>query len=359
MAKIAIITDTHIGIRNDSIVFHEYFKQSISEFFTYIDAHAIRHVLHLGDLFDRRKYVNFLSARLCREAFLEPLEQRGIETHIICGNHDVFYKDTNDVNALSECVDGRYKNIKTHLSAQTINVSGLDICLVPWINDTNHKESFDEISTTKAEICMGHLELNGFKMFGNVVSDHGDDPELFKRFDLVFSGHYHHKSSQGNIHYLGAFGEFTWADFNDPRGFTVFDTDTREFEFIRNPHRMFQMLAYDDIKHQDILTKIQKTDYSKYANTYVKVVCVNRTNNYAFDLLLDKLYKVGPIDISVIEDVSALVENDPENEINEAEDTITILDKYITGLTLPVNSDKMKAYMRDVYNEALSVEYVD
>ena len=359
MTKIALITDTHLGVRNDSLVFHENFRRSAKFFFDYLDEHKIGHCIHLGDLYDRRKYVNFVTAKVCREAFLDEIQNRRIATYVILGNHDVYYKDTNSINALDELVAGRYPYVGIIDKPYETELDGCKILMLPWITADNREACLEMIKNTTAEVCMGHLELKGFTMFGNTVSDHGDDGSIFNKFDLVFTGHYHHKSSKGNIHYIGGFGEHTWADYNDPRGFTIFDTETRQFEFVRLPYRLFHMIAYDDVKHTDIIQKIQATDYSKYKDCYLKVVCVNRTNPYAFDMLLDKLYKAQPVDISVIEDISTFSENDPDSEIDQAEDTVTILDKYITGLTLPVNTDKMKSYMRDVYTEALSVEHIE
>ena len=86
---------------------------------------------------------------------------------------------------------------------------------------------------------------------------------------------------------------------------------------------------------------------------------MNKTNLFAFDMLLDKLYREGPADISIVEDISSFIDTNPDDVVDQAQDTPTILDSYISGLTLPVDSDKMKTYMREVYTEALSLENVE
>lgn len=358
MAKIALITDTHAGVRNDNPAFHDYQKQCYDWFFSYIDTNTIRHVVHLGDIFDRRKYINFLSAKRCREDLLDPLEDRGIETHIIQGNHDSYYKDTHEVNALDELVVGRYRFINTYGLPSIINIDGLDIQIMPWITASNRAAAMDVINNPLATVMMGHLELNGFTMHKGLISDHGMDRKVFDKYDKVFSGHYHHRSTIGNVSYIGAFAEYTWHDYSDPRGFSVFDTETRNIEFIQNPYKMFRIAKYDDVANPNIVEKIQGTDFSKYKNTYVKMVVINKSNPYAFDLLFDSIYKAGPLDIQVVEDVSVLMEGEDGDFVDEAEDTATILSKYVDNLTLPVESAKMKSFMLDVYQEALQVETV-
>lgn len=360
MAKVLIITDTHWGVRNDSPVFLDYFKKSVDEFLLpFIRENDIKHVIHAGDLVDRRKYINVNTAYRLRKDFLEPLSQLDIPVHIIAGNHDEYYKDTYKVNALEEFVWGRYDSIYTYSTPQHIEIDNCSFLLLPWITKEAEKDCQSEIENSTADVCIAHLELGGFEMQKGMLSDHGNDHKVFRRFDSVFTGHYHHRSSRDNIHYIGAFCEHVWSDYNDPRGFVVFDTESRSTVFHRNPFRIFHMVAYDDVKNQDIVEKINATDYSKYKDCYVKVVCVNKTNPYAFDVLLDKLYQAQAADISIVEDVNSFIDNNVDDLVDEAQDTITILDNYIQGLTLPVESDKMKHYMREIYTEALSLENIE
>jgi DNA repair exonuclease SbcCD nuclease subunit len=353
--KIALITDTHWGVRNDNIAFMDNSKKFLDTvFFPYLDANNIRTVVHLGDLVDRRKYINIRTASRLRQDFLEPLANKGYDVHFIAGNHDTYFKNTNSINALQELVVNKYDFIVYDKHPCEWMFDGTNILLLPWICDENREESLDAIRNTRAQIVMGHLELQGFEMFRGSIVSHGDDPSLFNRFDTVMSGHYHHRSSSGNIHYLGSHAEFTWSDYSDPRGFHIFDTETRTLTFVENPYRMFKKVWYNDT---DATFLNSEVDYAQYKNCMLKVIIQEKTNLFWFDKFIENIESESPLDIQIVEDHLNLNLEEDSDIVNEAESTIDIFKKYISGFDeKTINKEKLENKIVELYNEALTVE---
>ena len=354
MAKIALITDTHWGARNDNAIFADYFSAFYRDvFFKYVVENGISDIIHLGDIVDRRKYINFVTAKRMRFDFFHPLVSHDIKLHAIIGNHDTFYKNTNEVNSMTEIYEDRFaNNIEIISRPREIEIDGCKIVLMPWICQDTYEDSMSMIKDTTAQVLFGHLELRGFEMYRGQPMDHGDDPAVFNKFDVVCSGHFHHKSSKGNIHYLGCPYEMTWSDYNDPKGFHVFDTDTRELTFIENPYKMFYKVIYDDSAGD----MNEVLNVSVIDGTYVKVIVKNKTNPYWFDMFIDKLEKGGAHDIQVVDDHHNLNLEGDEDIVDEAEDTVTIMKKYIDKFNLSVDKTELSKVVQSLYDEALTLE---
>ena len=353
--KLCILGDTHFGARGDSLDFHKYFRKFYNDvFFPYLKENNITTIIQMGDLFDRRKYINFNSLYLSRKYFFDELIANDLHMYTLIGNHDVSFKNTLEVNSPSLII-GDYQNIKVIQDFETITFDDLSIDIVPWICDENESEIFNKIKKSKSDICFGHFEIAGFEMDRGNICDTGIDKKLLNRYDVVLSGHFHHKSSDGNITYVGTPYEMTWADYSDPKGFHIFDTETREMVFVKNPYTMFNKILYDDSSTD--FEHWKKFDFDSLKETYVKVVAVNKQNPYLFDFVLDNLYKSGCSDISIVEDFTDVQIDD--DIIDQAEDTMTILSKYIDALELDVENDQLKKLMRELYVEALNTEVTD
>ena len=354
--KIALITDTHWGARGDSVAFADYFNRFYYDyFFPYLEENGIKTIFHLGDICDRRKYINFVTARHLRN-FMDKCSAENIDIHVIIGNHDTTYKNTNEVNCMRELYDHtEYKGLKWYEGPSVVNLGGTDIAVLPWVCSGNYDESMQFVEETHAQVLFGHLEIAGFEMYKGAVNDHGLSTRIFDKFDIVCSGHFHHKSTRGNINYLGAPYEMSWSDYDDPRGFHVFDTETRELQFIQNPYTMFQKWFYDDTKWNGF-DFINGFDFAAAQGSYVKVIVKNKNNPFWFDTYIDRLERAGALDIQVVEDNLNLQLEDDSDIVNEAEDTLTILTKVVDQWDTPVDKKRLYNFLTTLYGEALSVE---
>lgn len=352
MAKIAIITDTHYGCRNDAKEFHRSFQRFYENiFFPTLKEEGVTHIIHAGDLVDRRKYVNFQTATELHNHFMQPIFDGGYETHIIAGNHDVTYKNSNQVNAL-KTLYGKSVNPNLHLywdNPEEIDIGGLRILLSPWICDENREESLNRIALSTAPFLIGHFEISGFEMHAGSICVHGLDKSIFSKFDSVYSGHFHHPSEYGNIKYLGSPYETTWSDYNGKRGFHILDTETRDLKFYQNPYRVFHKIYYDD--DEMTIEDVQNLDVSLVENMFIKIMVRKKNNPYVFDILLDRLQSAGAIDVKIVDETMRII-HDQNQVIDEAEDTPTIIKKYVNSIEVNIDKERVNSLLQELYRES-------
>ena len=205
------------------------------------------------------------------------------------------------------------------------------------------------LNTAEADICMAHLDLNGFYMHENITQTHGYDKSIVSRFEKTITGHFHTKNDDGQIFYLGSQYEMTWSDYNVKKYFHVFDTETRELEAIHNPFTIFAKLIYNDDE-----TNYDELDISPYHNKFVKLVVVNKKNNEMFDRLLERLYhKITVHELKILEDYSDLNANLVSDDVVEGtEDTITLVNNYVDQLPVDLDKDKLKNMIKETFVEA-------
>ena len=353
--KIALITDTHFGARSDSIPFDNFFEKFYTQcFFPELEKRQIKTVIHLGDIFDRRKYINFNTLKKCKEYFFDKTQALDLEMHMITGNHDTYFKNTNEVNA-PELLLQDYDNITVYSEVTELTFDRRQILLTPWICSDNYQQTMDAIDATEAKVCFGHYELAGFQMYKGHSNDHGMDPNIFNKFDLVCSGHFHHRSTSGNITYLGNSYEITWSDYDDPRGFHIYDTETNELEFVQNPFNIFYKFYYNDTDNS-FREFLDAYDYSNITDSCVKVIVVKKTDFSAFDKLIDKLYSCNLNELKIIEDFSEFEDEAVGDEDINLEDTMTLLNEYVDNITTDLNPDKLKSVLQTLYVEAQNAE---
>jgi DNA repair exonuclease SbcCD nuclease subunit len=339
--RIALINDTHYGARKGSKLFHDYFELFYKNvFFPTLEQYGITTVIHMGDAFDSRKSIDYQSLEWAKRVVFEPL--KNYEVHMIVGNHDSYYKNTNNTNS-PQLLLKDYPNIKTYSSPTEIKVGNLDVLLLPWICMENEEQTLKMIKKTRAKVAMGHLELQGFRVNRQIVMEHGLEANLFKNFSKVFSGHYHTRSDNGTVFYTGNPYEIYWTDVNDTRGFTIFDTETLEHTPVNNPYKMFHNIYYED-------TNYQTFDAREYENKIVKVIVRKKTDTKKFEKFIDKLYSSGVAELKIVENFD--IQEPQEFEAFESEDTISILNRYIEEAEISLDKSIIQKMMQEIYQEA-------
>lgn len=342
--KIAVISDTHFGVRNDSPLFLEYsFKFFDTIFLPYLDRHGIRTVIHMGDLLDRRKYVNFNTLSQVKQRFFMPLEQRGVELHCIPGNHDTYWKNTNALNSLRELF---HDHIHLYEQPTTVDFEGLTVLFMPWINKENEAECQLALDRSIARVLVGHLELDGYQVLRGINHNGGMADETLHKFDLVLSGHFHCKSNNGNIWYLGTQYDLTFSDLNERKGFHVFDTQTLGLEFIENPSKMYHKLVYDDSE-----SDYRGLNCDLYRDCYLRVVVVKKTDEAAFTGLCEALVAAGVANLSIVEDYR---EDQSSGAVDISKGTVELINDAIDEMEISVSKEKLKATIRELYVDSLS-----
>lgn len=342
--KVAIITDTHLGIRNGSIYFLSYQRERWVELFEYMKKNGIKVLLHGGDFFDNRNSISLTSLVAVTE-FNALLKEYDIELTMIVGNHDVAFKNDNTVNspeALLNC-----EVIWERPVTKTFGKMSID--LIPWINNANYGEVQQFISKSKSPICLGHFEINGAPFHkGGHICEGGIDASLFQGYKKALSGHFHTRSKVGKVEYIGAGFDYTWADWNDPRGFVVLDTDTLDMEYVDWSSFMFVMGEMDEEGNVSYLPDCDSID-----GKYVRIV-VNTKTNKKIEAALSSLEARSPIEMQVFFKDDTVV-NNTVVDVSEATDETHVIKVVLEEALENVEfRSEVQSYLEQIFREASS-----
>ena len=344
MSKIAVLTDLHFGVKKQSQFIHDYFNLFYENvFFPYLKKNNIKTVVDMGDTFDNRRFVELTTIDWARKNFYDKLQKLGCKVHTIVGNHTAFYKNSNHINT-PELLLQSYSNVSVYPDPTEVELEGLPVLFIPWINNDNEEKTLQMISKSKSKIVMGHLELNGFVAHKGHIMEDAREPNIFNKFHKVFSGHYHTRSDNGKVFYIGNPYEIYFNDVDEVRGFMVFDTETLEHNYIDNPYKLHYQLYYDEdnlIIPSDLYNKVVK-------------VIVNKKNSVKkFEKFIENINDQEPYELRIIENIE--IPSVDNLETFESEDTMSILNTYIEDVDIELDKSKIKSIINSVYTEALQI----
>lgn len=346
--KVGIITDIHFGVRNGSKFFldkYESFFENV--FFPTLIERGITTLWIMGDTWEYRTKIESVTLWRAQKMFFDRLEELNIKTYMIYGNHDVAYRNRNDINTI-DFLGKMYSNIYVIPTYETIEFDGLPVNFLSWVNNANLDDSLKFIAEAPPTVLCGHFEIKSFEMIKGHMCEHGFDKSIFERYDQVYSGHFHTVSTDGRIFYVSNPFQTNWSDYNLDKGFRIFDTATRDLEFIANPYDVYAKIAYDEN------TDVVAFDYEDFRDKIVRVYiqAYSRLSQNKFSLFMEKLNAVTH-SADVIElDETTVVGEDGQIEYVDNHQLIDIyIDEVIQNPN--INKDSLKAMFHEMYTEAL------
>lgn len=355
--KFAILGDTHWGCRKDSPIFYKHFEKFYGTFLNHMESEGIKLVIQLGDTFETRKQTNSLTLSEAKRIYFSPAQKAGIHTYITVGNHDIYHRESVSVNT-PKLLLSEYSTVKVIDKPQLLNIGyfrgGLEggdcIDLIPWICKENEKEIAEYIRNSTAQYCAGHFEIAGFAMYKGMEENAGLDMKMFDRYEHVWSGHYHTKSRKGNILYVATPYEMTWEDADDPKGYHIFDTDTKELVYHQNTEKIFIRLNYDD--------SLVMEDPIDLEDKFVRVLVTGNSDPKKLDRFLQKIDLQGVYDKKVSEDMASFSDGVIDTSDMVIENTMSVMDAYIDSVVTDINKDALKKFMHGLYVEAIAQDAV-
>ena len=316
--KRLIVTDTHLGLYQDSDKWLDIVLQFYKDIVLYCHENDIKEILHLGDFFDNRKSLNTKTQHTAHRIAKILGIQNKITTYIIVGNHDCYFK--NQIHPTSLELFNEYDHIKI-IDEITI-MNGGDIVLVPW----GLSPSISRSSSVDPKYCFGHFAINGFHMNDSYVCKTGMKRENFKGYDLVLSGHFHTPSKQGHITYLGAPYGQTFHDVDGGRGFYTFEDG--QLDFIEYPKAP---------KFKKISTKnyVQAIDEGQIKGNVVRLVFDKDYGTIENQNIQDLILQQEPFAYSI--DFTKIESEDMEVDEAVVENRQQMVTEYLKSQDYPEN----------------------
>lgn len=314
---LGLVGDLHIGARGGNPHVRKFISNYITQYlFPKFKELGVNFYIQAGDALDVRKHIHGEDMNFLLDEFVPAHEQYELEGHFDTGNHDITLRDSNRIawtKVLSRISEG---SILAYTEPTTVTIGDTKFCMIPWINNENYERSIRAISESDAEFCIGHLELKGFPMYRNSISEEGQvELETLNKFKKVITGHYHERTDRGNILYTGTPYHLTWQDFPSVRGFHTLDTITKEITFHPNPElmTMFRIFVYDykqfELDERKVMLKEKSylEDVLGLKGCILKVVVENRENAKHYSDFCAALRRCDLIDYTVIDKVETTV----------------------------------------------------
>jgi len=339
--KIACISDIHLGVHQDSAVWHEQHLNLARWFRDSLKEQGVQDIIIAGDIFHNRHEVGVSTLHVAKE-FFDILSEFNIVA--ITGNHDCYYRDNSRINSIKIFErDG----FVVHDTMHILDYNNVKFVFCPW------GIGLEDIP--KCNVVVGHFEITNFKMNTHHVCDDGwESLSLLSLCDRVITGHFHLRDermydSGKTILYLGSPLELDSSDRDTSKGYTILDTDTLALTFVENKISPKHAKIYiSDLQNNKYSASILK---SIIPNNYIKLIVDVKFSDSNVDALLVKLNTLKPVQLKVEYDLPL-----DDNEVSTADSERlvsieSIMKEYIDALDTKAQKQQIYTKCMELYKQ--------
>lgn len=333
--KYLITSDWHIGSNANSLSFFEYQLKVFNYIIDIYKDYKCDKLIIAGDFFDKRKNIDINIFTLLKDNFLDV--NSDVNFIISAGNHDCYFRNTNDVNSLS--LLKKYKNIKI---VDDMPYKDNNMLIIPWVCDYNRDKINKIIDEDMSKYLICHIDINGAKFSKNIISQCEDTINRKKllKYKKVFSGHYHIRSEKDNIMYVGTPHQLTWIDEGVEKYIYILDDISGELTELIVPFEMFKQI------------EIKEDNWKSYCNDdlkdkKVRIIYEDTFDTKLFNDIQTQFIQINP-DIQFIRKTTPKPK-EVEIKLDESKNLLDSILDYVKNIQ-PENQDKVESLIKKVYN---------
>jgi DNA repair exonuclease SbcCD nuclease subunit len=230
--RIWIMGDIHFGVRASSMEWFEITKSYFEDYFIPLLEREYKEgdiLIQVGDIFENRQVVNLKVNSYVVNLF----ERLGaiLPVIAIAGNHDIYYKRSNEVTSLDSL---RFiPGITIYKDPLILEVGIRKALIMPWRHSPEQEaETLKEFPDADYVFC--HSEMQGILLNAKVKQKEGTRVGKFKSYKRVYSGHIHFAQVHGNVYMVGNAYQMTRSDSDNAKGTYLLDLETEEHHFFEN-----------------------------------------------------------------------------------------------------------------------------
>ena len=347
----AIIGDGHFGVRSGDLAFLEFQCKWWVDTINKIADMGIKTIAQVGDLFDNRKVLDVRVAQYFLDRVVNALELRGVKMIITVGNHNIYYRESNQIHNLFFLKD--HPNIR--IVQESVEID--NVLFLGWINKSNQEAQMKKVAESSMSYCFAHLEPVDMPMYKGLVATHGMDMAPFKKFKKVYSGHYHTISREGNIVMVGSPYHLTWADYPDGINRGWFELDTVTGSEVFHPNTVDQSLFC--IFNHNPEEKYHEVDMKVLKGKIARVVVNDKGETRAFNKFISLLAAAGAIEYKIIDNTAIKPDQsktgiDPAKMLVNVAGVISDYTFELAGTVAGADAHKVKDMTINIYNKAIT-----